>query len=51
MLKFIGFIILFIAFFIMIQFGMGIAMALLGKLIMAAICVVIAWMLARKVMS
>ena len=51
MLKFIGFIILFIGFFILSRFVIGFGMAIAGQLVFAIICAVIAWTLSKAVMN
>ncbi len=51
MLKFIGFIILFIGFFILSRFVIGLGMAIAGQLVFAIICAVIAWMGAKAVIK
>jgi hypothetical protein len=46
-----GFIILFIGFFILSRFILGIGMAFAGQLVFAIICAVIAWTLSKAVMN
>ena len=51
MLKFIGFIILSIGFFMLIHFGLGVAMAIAGRLVFFLLCAVLALIAAKKVVG